>query len=103
MISLPFPDNSGKYNSTSTATATQSQGQDQSQSQSQSQSNVLENSGNSAVVFENSFNGSEPIRYLPIASDVVYSGLEPSMFAQPRKDNGENFISAKNLVEYVGQ
>jgi len=75
--------------------------QGQGQGQGQSQSNVLENSGNSAVVFENSFNGSKPIRYLPVASDVQYQGLNAQMFAKPEPDKGENFIPAKTLIDLM--
>ena len=86
----------------STSIAHQAQGQGQGQSQSQNQANILANSGNSAVAFNNSFNGSKPIRYLPVASDVQYMGLSPQMFSRPQQDKGDEFISAKNLVSLMG-
>ena len=88
---------------TNSSTANSTQAQAQHQGQDQKNLNVLNDVGNSTVAFKDSFNGSKPIRYLPIASDIVYSGLQPSMFSQPKKDNGGNFISAKNLVKYIGK
>jgi len=79
--------NSGSY-------AQQGQGQVQGQTQNQVAS------GN--VAFNNSFNGSQPIRYLPVASNVQYSGLKPQMFARPQTDKGENFISANSLIALMG-
>lgn len=76
-----------------------SQGQGQGQSQGQSQ--MIKDSGNSAVVFQDSFNGSKPIRYLPTTPDIHYQGLNPSMFSRPQPDKGENFISAKTLVDLM--
>jgi hypothetical protein len=81
---------------TSDALAQQEQGQAQGQGQSQNQ--VA--SGN--VAFSNSFNGSKPIRYLPSASSVQYSGLKPQMFSRPQADKGENFISANSLITLMG-
>jgi len=82
--------------SASDAIAQQEQGQVQGQGQSQNQ--VA--SGN--VAFNNSFNGSQPIRYLPSASSVSYQGLKPQMFARPQTDKGENFISANSLITLMG-
>jgi len=78
------------------------QGQGQGQGQSQTFSPSMENVGNSAVVFKDSFNGSKPIRYTPVASDVKYQGLSPQMFSRPEPDKGENFIAAKTLVDLMG-
>ncbi|RLA58070.1 MAG: hypothetical protein DRQ78_12730 [Epsilonproteobacteria bacterium] len=72
--------------------------QDQAQNQGQAQNQIA--SGN--VAFSNSFNGSAPIRYLPSASSVNYSGLKPQMFARPDVDKGENFISANSLITLMG-
>jgi hypothetical protein len=77
-----------------------SQGQTQKQIQDQSQ--ILANSGNSAVSFENSFNSSSPIRYLPLATDITYTGMAPQMFSRPSQDKGENFISAQNIISLMG-
>jgi len=70
--------------------------------QAQGQAQELTNSGNSAVVFENSFNGSQPIRYLPVTSGVSYQGMSPQMFSRPQQDKGENFVSASNLISMMG-
>jgi hypothetical protein len=78
------------------------QQQGQGQGQSQTFSPTMENVGNSAVVFQDSFNGAKPIRYTPVASDIQYQGLSPQMFARPEPDKGENFIAAKTLVELMG-
>jgi hypothetical protein len=78
------------------------QGQGQGQGQSQTFSPTMENVGNSAVVFQDSFNGAKPIRYTPVASDIQYQGLSPQMFSRPEPDKGENFIAAKTLVELMG-
>ncbi len=71
------------------------------QEQGQGQAQNLANSGNSAVVFENSFNGSQPVRYLPQASSVSYS-QGPQMFSRPEADKGENFVSANSLITLMG-
>lgn len=98
---------SNSYSSSSTrsnAQSDQSQGQiqGQGQAQNQSQAQILANSGNSAVVFDGSFNGADPIRYLPMATDVHYQGMSPQMFSRPQQDKGENFISAVNLINMMG-
>ena len=77
------------------------QGQGQAQEQSQSQNQIMRNSGNSAVAFNNSFNGSKPIRYLPVSPEVNYQGLQPSMFSRPQPDKGENSIPAKTLIDLM--
>jgi len=92
-LAVDVPSYGGTY-SGSNANAIQEQGQTQGQGQAQE----LSNSGNSAVVFENSFNGAKPIRYLPMASDVTYTGMAPQMFSRPQQDKGENFIAATNLI-----
>jgi hypothetical protein len=73
----------------------------QKQVQTTSSSSAVENSGNSAVMFQNSFNGSKPIRYLPVAPEVNYQALQPSMFSRPQPDKGENFIPAKTLIDLM--
>lgn len=83
--------------------AQQSQLQGQTQGQTQgiqgSGNSGVTNSGNSGVEFTNSFNGSEPIRYLPIPSNVmVNTEGGPSYFGGPPKDNGAHFMSMKTLV-----
>jgi len=89
----------GSSGATSQAGSYAQQGQGQGQGQSQNQ--IMKNSGNSAVVFENSFNGSKPIRYLPVSPEVNYQGLNPSMFSRPQPDKGENFIPAKTLIDLM--
>jgi len=85
-----------KSYATSSSGSYAQQGQGQGQAQQQSQNQILKNSGNSAVAFNNSFNGSKPIRYLPVASDVQYMGPAPQMFSRPQQDKGDEFIAAKN-------
>lgn len=91
-----------KSYATSSSGSYAQQGQGQGQAQQQSQNQILKNSGNSAVAFNNSFNGSKPIRYLPVASDVQYMGLAPQMFSRPQQDKGDEFIAAKSLVSIMG-
>ena len=88
--------------SATSATAQQGQLQGQGQSQSQAAYSGVANSGNSAVVFENAFNGSQPIRSLPLPSAVnVDMRGGPAMFARPEPDKGANFISARDLVQIL--
>jgi hypothetical protein len=75
--------------------------QRQGQAQTTTSTSAVENSGNSAVAFNNSFNGSKPIRYLPVSPEVNYQGLQPSMFSRPQPDKGENFIPAKTLIDLM--
>ena len=71
----------------------------QGQDQVQAQTNTLSNVGNSAVLFENSFNG-EAIRGTPLPSAVeVTTRGGPAMFGRPDYENpGPNFMSMNNLV-----
>jgi len=98
--SVAFAKSSNNAGSVSWADANQQQGQ--VQAITDSGNSTLANSGNSAVLFENSFNGSQPIRYLPLATDVNYVGMAPQMFSRPSQDKGENFIAARNLVSLMG-
>jgi hypothetical protein len=98
---IGFAGNAFAVKSYATSNSESNAQQDQGQGQSQGQSQVLSNSGNSAVVFKDSFNGSKPIRYLPVAPEVNYQGLQPSMFSRPQPDKGENFIPAKTLVDLM--
>lgn len=81
----------------SSSTAVADQGQLQGQAQTFNPS--MENIGNSAVTFQDSFNGSEPIRGLPLPSGVtVDTRGGPAMFSRPEADKGPNFISAVDLI-----
>lgn len=106
--------------STATAASGQTQGQSQSQiggvgqaysnaaqgqsqytggSQSLSTGGSVANSGNSAIGITNSFNGSKPIRYLPVPSSVVFENYQPGLFGGPNyQDHGPDFISMRQLV-----
>jgi hypothetical protein len=59
----------------------------------------LTNSGNSGVTFSDSFNGADPIRYLPVPNGVqVGTRGGPAYFGGPPKDNGPHFMSLRTLV-----
>ncbi|RKZ07819.1 hypothetical protein DRQ25_10605 [Candidatus Fermentibacteria bacterium] len=59
----------------------------------------LTNSGNSGVTFKDSFNGADPIRYLPVPNNVSVSTRGgPAYFGGPPKDNGPHFMSLRTLV-----
>ena len=73
----------------------------QEQVQVQSTASGVYNSGNSGVSFKDSFNGAEPIRYLPNASGITYTGMAPQMFSRPSDDNGANFIRANNMIGMI--
>ena len=105
--------NYGGGNTTETtaiAVSQQQQGQQQFQgidgsgnsSIGNSGNSSIVDSGNSAVTFKDSFNGAKPIRYLPIPTEVSYTGLAPQMFSQPEKDRGAQFIAANNLIGLMG-
>lgn len=56
-------------------------------------------SGNSAIGFNNSFNGAEPIRYLPVPTAVPMENYQPGVFGSAdHQDKGPNFISMRQLV-----
>ena len=79
-----------------TATSEQTQGQ----AQTQGNANSLANIGNSAVVLENSFNGAEPIRYLPVPTSVPMENYQGQMFSNPNyADHGPNFVSMNQVVD----
>jgi hypothetical protein len=81
------------------STAVAQQGQGQSQNQATMSAATVSQSGNSAVSFTDSFNGSEPIRGLPLPSGVtVDTRGGPAMFSRPEADKGPNFISAVDLI-----
>ena len=81
------------------AFAMQGQNQYQGQGQTQTSNAVVSQSGNSAVVFSDSFNGAKPIRSLPIPTQVEISTRGgAAMFAAPSRDQGPNFISVQDLV-----
>jgi hypothetical protein len=62
-------------------------------------SSGVANSGNSGVTFKDSFNGAQPIRYLPVPNGVMLSTEGgPQYFGGPPKDNGPHFMSMKTLV-----
>ena len=84
------------------ASAISDQNQGQVQSQSSAGGAVL-NSGNSAVSFSNSFNGSEPIRSLPIPQAAAYDTRGgPAYFGRPNyQSTGPNFMSMNNLVSVL--
>ena len=106
------------YGQEAAANATQGQSQGQSQiggmgsassdqTQSQGQWNggaggaatggSVSNSGN--VRFNNSFNGAEPIRYLPVPSVMPIENYQPAIFGRlPYEDKGPDFISMRQLV-----
>lgn len=72
----------------------------QVQNQTQGQSTDLQNIGNSAVSFNGSFNGSDPIRNLPIPQAAAYDTRGgPALFGRPNyNDGGPNFMSMNELV-----
>jgi len=83
----------------SASSAVAQQGQGQSQNQATMSAATVSQSGNSAVSFTDSFNGSEPIRSLPLPSGVtVDTRGGPAMFSRPEADKGPNFISAVDLI-----
>lgn len=80
----------------------QGQGQDQLQAQDQTANSIVSDSGNSAVVFDNSFNGSAPVRYLPMPTAVnANTAGGPDVFSQPEMDKGANFTSMRALVQVL--
>jgi hypothetical protein len=99
-VGISFAYEGGPNISASSAAGSYSN-QRQGQAQTTSSTSAVENSGNSAVAFNNSFNGSKPIRYLPVSPEVNYQGLQPSMFSRPQPDKGENFIPAKTLIDLM--
>jgi len=80
----------------------QTQSSVQGQGQGQGQSQGIANSGNSSINFKNSFNGSKPIRYTPVPTDVQFGNM-PSLFASPLGNKGHNFIAAKNMIDLISQ
>ena len=81
--------------STSAAGATASQGQIQS---AQGGSGGSSHSSNSFGI-NNSFNGSEPIRYLPVPGVMPIENYQPSVFGSPNyADHGPMFISMRQLI-----
>jgi hypothetical protein len=74
----------------------QGQGQGQGQSQQSIQANAQLN--NQIITFE----GSKPIRSMPIPSpvEVSYRG-GPAMFSRPEQDKGPNFVSVIDLVSLL--
>jgi hypothetical protein len=83
-VILPVVPNSAGTSIESMTSAAQDQGQGQAQ----------------GINFNNSFNGSAPIRYLPIPSAVSYDTQGgPAMFGRPNyEDNGPNFVSMQDML-----
>jgi hypothetical protein len=93
---------SGTMNTNQSQYSQQGQGQSQGLVGSGNSSSNVNNSGNSSVSFNNSFNGSKPIRYTPVPTDVLF-GNTPSLFTSPLKNNGPNFIPARNIIDLMYQ
>ena len=95
---------SGIINTSQSQSSVQGQGQGQGQTQgiANSGNSSVKDSGNSSVKFQNSFNGSKPIRYTPIPTDVVFGNM-PSLFTSPLGNKGHNFIAAKNMIDLISQ
>lgn len=85
---------------TAGASSDQSQGQSQySSGGSGGSGGSVSNSGNSAIGFNNSFNGAKPIRYLPVPTAVPMENYQPGVFGRADyEDKGPNFISMRQLV-----
>jgi len=100
-MALGYPGGS-TVNSAAASNQNQSQGQGQAQYQghavSQSGNSSVGNSGNTS--FTDSFNGADPIRYLPIPTNVMVGTQGgPQIFGSPDyADRGPNFMSMKALV-----
>lgn len=77
--------------------------QGQTQGQGQAQGVNMSNFGNSGVSFSNSFNGSQPIRYLPDPSAVMVTTRGgPSLFGRPDyEDKGPNFVDMQKVVHML--
>ena len=74
------------------------QGQQQGQTAISGGGSVA-NSGNATVGFNNSFNGAEPIRYLPVPAALPIENYQPSIFGRADyADKGPSFISMRQLV-----
>lgn len=83
---------------TATTSAVAQQGQLQGQTQ-QAAGGTVANSGNSAIGISNSFNGSAPIRYLPVPSAVPMESYQPAILSRPDyADKGPNFMSMRQIV-----
>ncbi len=73
------------------------QGQVQYQAAGGGHGGSVANSGN--VTFRDSFNGAEPIRYLPVPSVMPLENYQPAIFGRlPYEDKGPDFISMRQLV-----
>lgn len=86
----------GDVTTTSTSVA------QQQQIQTQATSSGVYGSGNSGITFKDSFNGAPPIRHLPNASGITYTGMAPQMFSRPSQDKGSKFISSNNMIGIMG-
>lgn len=83
---------------TMTATTTAQQAQQQGQT-AISGGGSVSNSGNSAVKFNNSFNGAQPIRYLPVPAALPIENYQPAIFGRADyADKGPDFVSMRQLV-----
>ena len=81
-----------------TTQATAQQGQQQGQT-SISGGGSVANSGNAKIGFNNSFNGAEPIRYLPVPSAVPMENYQATIFGRADyQDKGPDFVSMRQLV-----
>ena len=60
---------------------------------------AVNNSGNSGISFKDSFNGSAPIRYLPVPATIPIENYQPGIFGRADyEDKGPNFVSMRQLI-----
>jgi hypothetical protein len=84
---------------TATTEAYANQGQEQGQTAISGGGSVA-NSGNATVGFNNSFNGAEPIRYLPVPAALPIENYQATIFGRPDyQDKGADFVSMRQLIE----
>jgi hypothetical protein len=84
---------------TMSTTASAEQGQQQGQTAISGGGSVA-NSGNATVGFNNSFNGAEPIRYLPVPAALPIENYQATIFGRPDyQDKGADFVSMRQLIE----
>ena len=82
----------------SQAVAEQAQVQGQSQGQSASGGAVV-GSGNSALKIQDSFNGSKPLRYLPIPAMYPMENYQATPYNENFREKGWNFVSMHQLIK----